>query len=302
MGGLLSTTFLAVILSPLLFHILSAATSPVVPPVSRMLSFAARAIAGFTSLILCAAYGVVASAALRVVGYGGLSQYFVARAFKWCMWLTTGVSFKVVEGEEYLKTRPAVFIGNHQTELDVLMLGCVFPPYCSVSAKKSLKYVPILGWFMALSKSVFIDRGNRTNARAAFDGAANYMRSEQQSVFIFTEGTRSYASRPELLPFKKGAFHLAVQAQVPIVPIVVANYSNVLNIQKRVFSSGVIPVKVLPPVQTVGLTTADVDRLTVETREDMLTTLMGMARSANGAPMAMKADGGAAHEPVKKEL
>lgn len=115
MGGLLSTTLLAVILSPLLFHVLSAATSPVAPPVSRMLSFVARAIASFTSLIICAAYGVVASAVLRVVGYGGLSQYVVARAFKWTMWFSTGVTFKVVEGEEYLKTRPAVLIGNHQT-------------------------------------------------------------------------------------------------------------------------------------------------------------------------------------------
>lgn len=155
---------------------------------------------------------------------------------------------------------------------------------------------------MSLSKSVFIDRANRTNARAAFDGAAKFMREHAQSVYIFPEGTRSYAEGPELLPFKKGAFHLAVQAQVPIIPIAVANYSNVLNIKRRVFGSGVVPVKVLPPVQTAGLTTADVDRLTTETREDMLVTLRGMAKSANGAPMAMKADGGVPHEPVKKEL
>jgi len=117
------------------------------------------------------------------VGYGGLSQYATARAFKWTMWLTPVIEF-VVRGEEHLRTRPAVFIGNHQTyvsskkslngralwstrkekhgppnkkeadksvsynrELDVLMLGAVFPPYCSVTSKKSLRYVPILGWF-----------------------------------------------------------------------------------------------------------------------------------------------------------
>lgn len=96
---------------------------------------------------------------------------------------------------------------------------------------------------VTLSKSVFIDRGNSKTARAAFDGAANYMRNQKQNVFIFPEGTRSYAEGPELLPFKKGAFHLAVQAQVPIVPIAVANYSNVLNIKKKVFNSGTIPVK-----------------------------------------------------------
>jgi len=164
-------------------------------------------------MIVCASYGVVASIALRLVGYGGLSQWTVARAFKWTMWLTTGVTFRIIEsskeeggrkgGEEALATRPAVFVGNHQTELDVLMLGCTFPKYTSVTAKSSLKYVPFLGWFMALSKTVFIDRANRTTARAAFDSAAATMRSERQNVFIFPEGTRSYTDKPEMLPFKR---------------------------------------------------------------------------------------------------
>lgn len=69
------------------------------------------------------------------------------------------------------------------------------------------------------------------------------MNKERQTVFIFPEGTRSYASQPDMLPFKKGAFHLAVQAQVPIVPIVVANYSSVLDVKRKVFVSGKVPVK-----------------------------------------------------------
>ena len=95
---------------------------------------------------------------------------------------------------------------------------------------------------MALSKTVFIDRENRATARAAFDSAAAHMRREKQSVFIFPEGTRSYAATPDLLPFKKGAFHLAIQAQVPIVPIVVANYAHMLSAKARIFRPGVIDV------------------------------------------------------------
>jgi lysophosphatidate acyltransferase len=95
---------------------------------------------------------------------------------------------------------------------------------------------------VALSKTVFIDRANRTTARAAFDGAANTMQTDRQSVYIFPEGTRSYAEKPELLPFKKGAFHLAIQAQVPVVPIVSANYSHVLNVKQRMFRPGIIDV------------------------------------------------------------
>jgi lysophosphatidate acyltransferase len=119
---------------------------------SRMpaLGFYGRLLASWGCLFLCAIYGVFASIVLRIIGYPGLSQWTVARAFKWTMLLATGTTFDI-DGEENLRTRPAVFIGNHQTELDVLMLGCIFPPYCSVTAKKSLKWIPFLGWFMALS-------------------------------------------------------------------------------------------------------------------------------------------------------
>lgn len=206
-------------------------------------AFFARCLASYGSLLLCATYGVIASVVLRLVGYGRVSQWATARSFKWVMRYTTGVEFNIVEGIEYLSTRPAVFIGNHQSELDVLMLGAVFPPYCSVTAKKSLKQVPFLGWFMTLSRTVFIDRANRETAVKAFDGAAEEMRTHRQSVFIFPEGTRSYSDQPELLPFKKGAFHLAIKAGVPIVPIVAENYSHILSPRNMRFEAGTINVK-----------------------------------------------------------
>lgn len=96
---------------------------------------------------------------------------------------------------------------------------------------------------MTLSGTVFIDRKNTSSARQAMTGAAEEIKRERQSVYMFPEGTRSYAKEPMLLPFKKGAFHLAVQAGVPIVPVVVANYSDILFVQKRKFISGTIPVR-----------------------------------------------------------
>lgn len=206
-------------------------------------AFAARCLAAYGSLLLCAVYGVLASIVLRLAGYGRVSQWATARSFKWVMRFTTGVTFDIVEGEEHLTTRPAVFIGNHQTELDVLMLGAIFPPYCSVTAKKSLRNIPFLGWFMALSRTVFIDRANRETAMKAFDGAVEEMRVHRQSVFIFPEGTRSYSDDPMLLPFKKGAFHLAIKAGVPIVPVVTENYSHVMSPRHRRFDAGAIKVK-----------------------------------------------------------
>lgn len=103
--------------------------------------------------------------------------------------------------------------------------------------------MPFLGWFMSLSGTVFIDRGNAKDARQAMAGAAKEIKEEKQSVYMFPEGTRSYAKEPMLLPFKKGAFHLAVQAGVPVVPVVVANYSDVLYVQGWKFRGGKVPIK-----------------------------------------------------------
>ena len=252
-------------------------------------TFYARTLAAYGTLILCAIYGVLASLLLRLIGKHRMSQWATARSFKWTMRYTTDIRFEIISGEQHLNTRPAVIIGNHQSALDILLLGAVWPLYCSVTAKSSLRYVPFLGWFMALSGTVFIDRGNRESAIQAFDRAAEEMRSARQSVFIFPEGTRSNAKSAMLGNFKKGAFHLAIRAQVPLVPVVCANYHGVLSLKEGRFRAGRIPVKVLQPVETKGLETKDVDRLVGEVREVMLRELAALTESPAGQ-RATKAD------------
>lgn len=141
---------------------------------------------------------------------------------------------------------------------------------------------------MTLSKTVFIERSSRTQAVAAFDAAAQQMASHQQSVFIFPEGTRSYYDKPDMLPFKKGPFHLAIQAQVPIVPIVVANYSNVLNTKKKIFRPGTIPIRVLKPIKTEGLSKDNMQGLLEETRRNMLEALQDLTKNAREEGVALK--------------
>lgn len=213
-------------------------------PTFPLFSFIARLLSSYASLLFCATYGVFASVILRTVGKHRLAQWATARCFDLVMRYTTGVRFVIVDGQEHLTSkRPMVIVANHQTELDVLLLGTVFPRYCSVTAKKSLARVPLLGWFMSLSGTVFIDRVDRSQAMRAFEGAAREMSIHRQNVFIFPEGTRSYAREPVMLPFKKGAFHLAVQAGVDVCPVVAENYSRVLDVRAKRFVSGTIRVK-----------------------------------------------------------
>ncbi|XWW97483.1 hypothetical protein V2A60_005466 [Cordyceps javanica] len=253
--------------------------------------FFARSLAMYMTFLWAAIFGVISSIVLTLVGRQSIAQWATARAFLYSARLTTGTTFQVDDPNDILgSTRPAIFIGNHQTELDVLMLGAVFPKHCSVTAKRSLKHIPLLGWFMTLSGSIFIDRANSKDARQAMQGAADEIKARKQSVYMFPEGTRSYTKEPTLLPFKKGAFHLAVQAGVPIVPCVVANYSHILYPKDFVFNAGVVPIKILDPIPTEGLTTADVDELTRTTRELMLEELMSITAKARGQPIAVPAN------------
>ena len=237
-------TILVWILYPFLFTAALAMFFFALSLVLPQAGFVARILVSYLALVACAIYGVTVSLIARPFGLQHSAQYATGRAFEFVMKYGAGINVIIEDPENYLNTvRPAVFIGPHQTELDILMLGAVFPTHCSVTAKASLKRIPVLGWFMALSGTVFIDRGNSKSARGAMQGAADEMKRKSQSVWMFPEGTRSYAEEPGLLPFKKGAFHLAVQAGVPIVPVVVANYSDVLFVKKYRFNGGNLRVK-----------------------------------------------------------
>ena len=119
---------------------------------------------------------------------------------------------------------------------------------------------------MALSGTVFIDRNNRNDALKAFESAAKRVKADRQSVFMFPEGTRSYYQQPGLLPFKKGAFHFAIQAGIPMVPFVASNYSKFVSFQKRIFEPGVIEIEVMEPIETKDMTKDDVNEFYENTR------------------------------------
>ncbi|EPX73061.1 1-acylglycerol-3-phosphate O-acyltransferase [Schizosaccharomyces octosporus yFS286] len=228
-----------------------------------------RYFATFTFLAISAAYGVVASAICRLCGQPVLGQYLTAKAYYHITSPVLDVRFRVENEEILRKNKPAVLVVNHQSELDLLLAGKVFQPKFSIISKKSLKYIPLLGWFMLLADAVFVDRARREDAIALFSRAAQRMKAEKLDIWVFAEGTRTYAKEPLLLPLKKGAFHLAVQAQAPIIPIAVQNYSHIFHPPTKVFNKGEALVKILDPIPTAGKTSEDVNSLLRETQEKM---------------------------------
>ncbi|WVQ85206.1 hypothetical protein IAT38_007371 [Cryptococcus sp. DSM 104549] len=255
-----------------------------------------------STLGLASVWGVIVSILATAAGQRLNINYFVARSFYLVSSPLVGIRFEV-EGEEHLerlltardgKQQSAVVLGNHQSFLDILYLGRIFPKKAAIMAKQELKWTPLLGQYMSLSGAVFVNRKNRKDAVRALEIAGDDMKKKGVSLWVFPEGTRASSAEPNLLPFKKGAFHLAVQAQVPIVPVVCENYNRLFN-GRSVFDSGVLKIKVLPPIPTTGLTSDDVTSLAESTREAMLTALRSISApgpssssssSSSAAPLA----------------
>lgn len=150
-----------------------------------------------------------------------------------------------VQGEERLWShRPAVFIANHQSALDPVVVGALLKQEFTVVAKQEARFDPRAMIAGLLLDPVYIDRSDSRRARAALDPVVERIRSGT-SLMIFPEGTRS--ATPVLAPFRKGAFHIAIQAGVPIVPIVLRNTGELLRKSSLLVKPGRIDVTVLPP-------------------------------------------------------
>lgn len=158
-----------------------------------------------------------------------------------------GVSLEV-EGQEHLwASRPAVFVFNHQSQLDVVVLAALLRRDFTAVAKKELANDPsfaAMGW---LANVAYVDRTDSLAAREALAPALESLRAGT-SLVIAPEGTRS--PTPRLLPFKKGAFHLAMQAQVPMVPVVIRNAGEIMPAHSMILTPGTVQVRVLAPVPT----------------------------------------------------
>ncbi len=156
-----------------------------------------------------------------------------------------GARLEVSGLEHVKKNQPYVFVSNHQSTIDIPTLFIAIPVDFRFTAKKMLQYVPVLGWYMWLSQFIFIDRGNRRRALLSIEQAGARIRGGV-SIVAFAEGTRS--ADLTVLPFKKGPFALALQAQVPIVPVAIEGSGRLMPKNSWNITPGRIQVRVGAPV------------------------------------------------------
>ncbi|NQD78636.1 1-acylglycerol-3-phosphate O-acyltransferase [Pseudomonas sp. CrR14] len=175
--------------------------------------------------------------------------------------------------------RPCVIIANHQSNYDLYVIGCVVPRRTVSIGKKSLKWVPLFGQLYWLAGNVLIDRGNARKAKQSMLATTHTLQHENTSIWVFPEGTRNGGG--DMLPFKKGAFQMAIAAGVPIIPVCVSSYARSLRLNS--WNSGKVMIRSLPAIPTAGLGIDDVPQLIETCRSRMQACIDSMDAELAGA-------------------
>lgn len=158
-----------------------------------------------------------------------------------------------------------IYIANHQNTWDLFTVSAAVTPRVVTVGKKSLIWIPLFGQLYWLTGNILIDRFNRSKAKGTIDQVVGTMKSSDVSVWMFPEGTRSRGRG--LLPFKTGAFHAAIGADLSIIPIVCSTTQDKLSLNS--WDNGHVIVEMLPPVSTDGYDKTDVRKLAEHCRELM---------------------------------
>lgn len=149
-----------------------------------------------------------------------------------------------------------IFIANHQSNWDMFTISAAVTPNVVTVGKKSLAWLPLFGQLYWLTGNILIDRANMSKAKGTIDQVVRSIKNSKVSVWMFPEGTRSRGRG--LLPFKSGAFHAAVGAGVPIVPIICSSTDH-LKINR--WNNGHVIVEMMPPIPTESLGKEDIRKL-----------------------------------------
>jgi 1-acyl-sn-glycerol-3-phosphate acyltransferase len=171
---------------------------------------------------------------------------------------------KAVKGTTY------VIISNHQSILDILMINCLRYKFKWVSKVENTK-VPVIGWYLKMADYIIVDRGNEESKIEMLEKSYRSLK-KGISVMMFPEGTRSLNN--EIGFFKRGAFQLALQANVPILPVLIDGTGGILPKHGLIFSSGHrIRIRVLDPVYPVDFNTDNPDILALKLGSSMKAAL-----------------------------
>jgi len=189
-----------------------------------------------------------------------------ARGWARCVLVLAGipVRFEVCERAERLPA--AVFMSNHESAVDILVLFLAIRQEVRFLAKRSLFFIPVIGWSMWLAGFVPVDRRRTEKAKEVFGELEERLKSGI-SILVFPEGTRSRSG--ELGEFKRSGFLLAMKHALPIVPIGISGGRTVLPATGLSLHPGTVSVRVGDPIPTAGLGVSRREELMAQVRREI---------------------------------
>jgi len=193
---------------------------------------------------------------LYILGHGGVG--LGARL--------AGIRYRVAGREHVPPDRAVVFCSNHQSNVDPPLLYRTLHRRLHILYKAELQKIPILGAAFGLGGFVPIQRASREHSIAALEQAAQSLRAGN-SFLTFPEGTRSRTGA--LLPFKRGAFILAVKAQAPILPVAVQGGTAAMRRGSAIIRPAMLSIRIGAPIETQGLKLSDLGDLMARVRDSI---------------------------------
>jgi 1-acyl-sn-glycerol-3-phosphate acyltransferase len=221
-----------------------------------------------TSVVVTAVLGLIAIVAGAVTGRTTI-VFRLGRLWARAHLKVMGIS-PVYSGLEHAEgLAPRIFLANHLSALDIWVLAAVLPVTTRFVSKRTIFWIPVLGQAMAVAGFIAIDRQDRASAIRSLSGAVQPIRNGA-SIILFPEGTRSRDGR--LARFKRGAFHLALDAGVPVVPVAISGTFQVIRPRSLIVRPGPVHVTFAPPIDVAAFA-GDPDGLMAKVRSEIASRL-----------------------------
>ncbi len=226
--------------------------------------------------------------AMLVTGNRGASVWVCRHLWSPVLLWAGGARLEVEGRENVDPSRPTIYVGNHQSTIDIPAHFVALPVNFRFVAKSQLRWVPLVGWYLWLAGHVFVNRANRASAISSLEKAAQKIRGGT-SIFLYPEGTRS--DDGSVLPFKKGPFALALKARVAVVPVTIEGSGRLMPKNRWKITPVTIRVKIGKPIDTTQFAENDREGLARAVRDVIIADSLAMGGKGGDADDAIAASG-----------